>query len=883
METKKIQLLFYLTLLPLFVFAQEASIKGIITDEQYGDPLVGATIQIKGTTNGTITDFDGNYLLKGLEAGDYIIKASFVGYSNEETSISLSEGEELVLDFKLSSDLIGLDQVIVTGVVNPKSALESSVAVTSIKPKAVEKFGATTTAEIFKSIPGIHSESTGGEGNANIAVRGVPVTTGGSKFLQLYEDGLPVLQFGDIIFGNADIFLRADRSINRIEAIRGGSASTFASNSPAGIINFISNTGSVEGGSIGVTTGIDYRSFRTDFNYGGPISESLRFNIGGFYRQGEGIRNSGYDGNMGGQIKANITKSFENGYVRVYFKHLNDRATSYMPMPVRVTGTGEDPTYESIENFDLRKATLQNSEFFNMAGLDEGGNPRTTDISDGMHPVSTAVGTEFSFEIGDGWRVINKNRFAKTGGSFRTLFPHTIGSVDDIAAANGIPGSVYTVSYANGANAGQTLSSAELSGLNDNGLMMGLASFDVDINSFDNFTNDFNVSKKFNNVNITLGYYKAYQQIATYWGWQGYVTDVSENPRLMNIANADSSYYMEGGVSAYGQWGLGRKYDMKYNIGAPYANIEFTLNDNINIDASIRYDMGQVSGYYLNSISDSIDVNHNGIISPVEANCNTIDNLNPNSVGYDYSYLSYSLGANYKIDQSKAVYARFSRGGRAGADRLLYGPFITAEGKSKEGLEADMITQIEAGFKYNSPMFGLMVTPYYASISEQNNDPTRNEIVLIDFVSYGAELEASARFGGFIMTAGAIYTKAEIKKSLNEEEEGNVPRRTPALMYNLNPSYSFGGAEIGVSLIGTTDVYSQNDNNIVLPAYIYMNAYASYEITKGLSLSLNVNNLLDNLGFTEMEDQPFTDNAVNYMRARPITGRSTKFSVIYNF
>ncbi len=67
-------------------------------------------------------------------------------------------------------------------------------------------------------------EASGGEGNANISVRGLPVASGGSKFLQLQEDGLPVLEFGDIIFGNADIFIRNDLSLARIESVRGGSA-----------------------------------------------------------------------------------------------------------------------------------------------------------------------------------------------------------------------------------------------------------------------------------------------------------------------------------------------------------------------------------------------------------------------------------------------------------------------------------------------------------------------------------------------------------------------------------------------------------------------------------------------------------------------------------
>ncbi len=880
---------FLLIMFPAILFsyainAQKGIVTGEVTDATTNETLIGTTVVVEGTSKGTITDIDGLYTLE-LDEGEYNIKVSYTGYLAETQKVTIVADETTTLNVSLAADLLSLEQVVVTGVVNPKSALESSVSVTTLKPKSIEKLGTVSTAEVFKSIPGIHSESTGGEGNANISVRGIPISTGGSKFMQLYEDGLPVMQFGDIIFGNADIFLRADRSLSRIEAIKGGSASTFASNSPGGIINFISNNGIVEGGSVGITTGLDYKSFRTDFNYGAPIGNGFRFNIGGFYRQGEGVRNCGFDGNMGGQIKANITKEFKNGYVRLYLKHLDDRAISYMPMPVLVSGTGENPTYESIKGFDLKKSTFQNSEFYNMASIDAGGNPRTTNISDGMHPISNAAGTEFSFEIGDGWKIINKNRLAITSGSFRTLFPTgLIGTADEIAQ-NRLGGSAtgYTISYANGPNADRTLSTEELSNLNGNGLMMELASFDVDINSFNNFTNDMYVSKKFNNVNVTMGYYKAYQEIATYWAWQGYITDVSEAPQLMNIASADSSYYTEGGVSAYGQWGLGRKYDMKYNIGAPYANIGVTLNDNINIDASIRYDMGRVDGYYLSSKSASVDVNQDGLISPVESSCNIVDNTHPNAVDYDYSYLSFSLGANYKLDNQKAVFARVSQGGRANADRLLYSPFITAEGKTIAGLEADMVTQVELGFKYSSPSLSLMATPYFSKVEEQNADVTENKIYLIAFQSYGAELEASAHVGGLNMTAGAIYTNAKIKESLDETSVGNIPRRVPALMYNFNPSYAIGNAQIGLSFIGTTKVYMQNANKVILPGFVYVNAYASYEITKGLELSINVNNLLNTIGFTEMEGDGFTENTTNYMRARPLTGRSSKLTLSYSF
>lgn len=313
------------------------SLKGNVTDAQTSETLIGTSIVIKGTLSGTTTDIEGNYILENVTTGNYTIVASFVGYMNQEHQVTIKAGETTTLNLAMNPDMLGLDEVIVTGVVNRKSALESSVALTSLKPKFLQEFGAQTTAEIFKAIPGIRAEASGGEGNANIAVRGVPVASGGSKFLQLHEDGLPVLQFGDISFGNADIFMRADMSVDRIEALKGGSASTLASNSPAGIINFISKTGTVAGGTIATTMGVDFKSMRTDFEYGAPLGNGLKFHVGGFFRDGEGPRNPGFSANKGGQIKANLTKEFEKGYARVYFKYLNDRAISYMPMPVQAT------------------------------------------------------------------------------------------------------------------------------------------------------------------------------------------------------------------------------------------------------------------------------------------------------------------------------------------------------------------------------------------------------------------------------------------------------------------------------------------------------------------------------------------------------------------
>ncbi len=878
----------HFVLISMISFGQsKGSLKGNVTDAQTSETLIGTSIVIKGTLSGTTTDVEGNYILENVTAGNYTIVASFVGYMNQEHQVTIKAGETTTLNLAMNPDMLGLDEVIVTGVVNRKSALESSVALTSLKPKFLQEFGAQTTAEIFKAIPGIRAEASGGEGNANIAVRGVPVASGGSKFLQLHEDGLPVLQFGDISFGNADIFMRADMSVDRIEALKGGSASTLASNSPAGIINFISKTGTVAGGTIATTMGVDFKSMRTDFEYGAPLGNGLKFHVGGFFRDGEGPRNPGFSANKGGQIKANLTKEFEKGYARVYFKYLNDRAISYMPMPVQATGTAGDPTYESIPGFDLTKYTLQSPGFLLVNGIDGQGNGRTSNIGDGMHPEVMAFGTEFDFDLGNGWRMKQRGRLANISGTFNSPFPAQVAGADAIASDLADAG--YSLSYASGKNAGVALSAAEIANLNGNGLLMRVHTFDVEMNNMNNFTNDIFLTKEIGTSKITFGYYKAYQRIAMTWLWQSFLTDVSgENgPRLMNVASADNSFYTNNGLIAYGVpfWGncCTRGYDMEYTIDAPYANVEIDINDNFNLDASLRYDYGMATGSYLGNYQAAVDVNKDGTIQPTETSVTLLNNSKPNVVNYNFNYLSYSLGANFKLDNTKAVYARYSKGGRANADRLLYSSFLTAEGNTIEGLDADEINQGELGLKFRNNKYSAIATAYYTMISEQNEE--FGKAINKTFSTYGMELEASANFSSFIITAGATYTKAQIKKSLNADEEGNTPRRVPALMYNINPSYSFlsGKANIGFSLVGTTKVYAQDDNKVVLPGFLYANAFVSYNIAKGLNFRINSNNLTNTLGFTEMEGDAFVDGATNYLRARPITGRATTATLTYSF
>ena len=862
--------LFFSFLLFSQAFGQ-GKITGKINDTQ--GALPGVNVYLHGTTLGSSTNADGMYTIADVPAGSYKLEVRYVGYKSVVKSILVKNGQTLTENFVLHPDVLGLSEVVVTGVSNPVSKIQSSVSISSLNMKGIEESAPRSTAEIFRTVPGIRSESSGGDGNANITVRGVPISAGGSKYLQLQEDGLPLLQFGDIAFATSDMFVRADQTVARIEAIRGGSASTMASNSPAGIINFISKTGNVKGGNFSLTRGLDYRTSRIDFDYGSPITNKWRFNVGGFYRTGEGPRTAGYNGNNGGQVKLNITRLFDGGYARVYFKYLNDRAISYMPMPVKVTGTNDSPTYSSIPGFDITSGTMQSPYFLQNLGVGPNGNRRRSNIADGMHPLSTSFGIEFAKDFGNGWHFENRGRIALNSGVFVSPFPAEIGTGKSLAESIGGPGAM--LKYTDGTPFG--------SGFSGNGLALRIHLFDTKLNNFNNIVNDFKISKKIDNLNLTAGYYFSKQSLSMSWLWNSYLTDLNgKDAKLLDVYKADGTKLSQNGLYAYGvpAWGncCTRNYDTDYMTDAPYFSANVDINDAFNIDASVRYDYGHVTGSFSGTVQTKMDVNNDGTISPNEESVSVVDNANPTPVDYTYDYVSYSIGTNYELTSNQAVFARFSHGGSAKADRILFAGLPYTGGTTINA--KDLIDQGELGYKQLFTNGGLYVTGFYASTTEEGGfEATTQKIIKNNYRAFGVEVEGAFNTGIFNARGGFTYTNAKITSGAND---GNIPRRQPTIMFSFIPTVALGHHSVGLSFIGQTRSYTQDVNKLVMPAWVNVNAFVVLHITNNLYASVNANNLFDTLGFTESENASITNNQVNYVRARPNPGRSITLTMGVN-
>src|SRR5574343_431696 len=843
-------------------FAQSGVLSGKVTDSK-GEVVTGANV-VAGS-NSTMTDSNGIYTFSSVSNGSITITTSYIGFQTNVKE-AIVEGNTTI-DFVLQEETSDLNEVVVTGVVNPKTKLKSSVSITTVNAKQIEQSAP-------RSIPGIRSESSGGEGNSNISVRGVPISSGGSKYLQIQEDGLPVLLYGDISFGTADIFTRFDRNVAKIEAIRGGSASTLSSNSPGGIINFISKTGKTEGGSMATSFGLDYNDFRTDVEYGSRIGEGLYFHVGGFYRAGEGVRSPGFTANNGGQFKFNITKEFENGSVTIYTKFLNDRAAAYMPMPIKVTGTNSDPNWDSVSGYDATTGALQSVYLSQNVGLGSDGELRRGKVADGMHPVSKTIGASINFDLLNGWKLSNNGRFSFNNGQFIAPFPAKVASAASIAYSYGAG---YTLSYANDGSAFNTA----------NGLVARIHMFDVQLNNFNNFMNDFRITKKYDKVGITAGYFKSIQNISMSWLWNSYLQEVSDNnPRLINVTDASGNLLSQNGLYAYGvpYWGncCTRNYDTQYNVSAPYANVTLDATEKLSLEGGIRYDKGQVDGSFSGAVQTVYDINNDGDISTPESSVSAVDTANSNAVDYSYGYVSYTLGANYLLNEQQSFFVRYSKGASAKADRILFSGLNYLDGDKINSL--DYLAQAEFGYKRKFSKGYLYATLFSSATTEEGGfEASSNSIIDNDYKSYGLELESSYDVNEDLnFRGGFTYTKAEITSGAND---GNQPRRQPKLMYNFIPTYKFSQSKntLGLSFIGQTKAYAQDNNDLVMNGFVIVNGFVEFGLTKGLSLNVAGNNLLDTLAITESEEGSITENTTNIVRARPLPGRSISMTLSYKF
>lgn len=277
---KQLSSLFLLLAISLSLYA-EHKVNGTVQDASTGEALIGVTILVKGTTQGTVTDFDGGFSLKVNE--NDTLQLSYIGYAPVEISIGTRSALGMI---KMTAETVSLEDVTITGQMARVS--ETPVAVSQVTALDIEeRLGNREFPEVLKNTPGVHANGQGGGwGDSEIWMRGFDNTNVATMI-----NGVPMndMEGGTVYWSNW-------QGLNDVTSImqtqRGMGASKISTPSVGGTINI-------------VTKGIDAKKGGViSYSLGNDGSNKLLFSVS------TGLMKNGWAVSVMG------SKSWGNGYIQ---------------------------------------------------------------------------------------------------------------------------------------------------------------------------------------------------------------------------------------------------------------------------------------------------------------------------------------------------------------------------------------------------------------------------------------------------------------------------------------------------------------------------------------------------------------------------------------
>jgi TonB-linked SusC/RagA family outer membrane protein len=223
---------------------QQGTITGTVTDAN-GEPIIGANIFIEGTTEGTVSDIDGNFTLPVTTVGTLNITASFVGYLKETQPVNVSDGGTSTINFLLVEDLQQLSEVVVIGYGTIKKS-DLTGAVSSVKPEDLTQLSTVSVQQAMQGrVAGVQvSANTGAPGDGTkVRIRGISTINNSDPLYVV--DGFPV----------GDISYIAPSDVERMEVLKDASATAIYGNRGAnGVVLITTKKGNSQGTRVNFDT-----------------------------------------------------------------------------------------------------------------------------------------------------------------------------------------------------------------------------------------------------------------------------------------------------------------------------------------------------------------------------------------------------------------------------------------------------------------------------------------------------------------------------------------------------------------------------------------------------------------------------------------------------
>ncbi len=211
-----------------------------------------ATIGVKGTTIGTVTDETGHFHLINLPTGEQTIFVSIIGYKPQEHTVTLDLGKTAEVKFDLEEDVLNLDEVVVSADRAEQKRVEAPVIVNTISPKIFNSSQSVSLGEGLNFSPGLRLENNCQNcGFSQIRMNGME-----GPYSQILINSRPIFSGLAGVYG---LELIPSNMIEKVEVVRGGGSALFGSNAIAGTINIIlkdPKTNSYQAGANYALTGV---------------------------------------------------------------------------------------------------------------------------------------------------------------------------------------------------------------------------------------------------------------------------------------------------------------------------------------------------------------------------------------------------------------------------------------------------------------------------------------------------------------------------------------------------------------------------------------------------------------------------------------------------